>query len=413
MMKAKNKWLMPVVSAIALTLWLACVFRAQQQSGAMRCVAVRWNTGGVSPALLESQLDIFREDNMKGIPEMTLWTELPGQKLESGEDANISCDVTQIYGHGGDVFRYAVLQGGYPARGDAAQCALSDTAAFQLFGSAQAMGQHLTWSGRTYTVQGIFSSSRNLMLTQESAASETSMLNMCLRFMDGGSRQQTEEFLARTSFGGGAILLDMPLVAWGLEALTALPALLLGFWVLARLMARVRQRCKYPRLLLKELPCLLPLAIASICLLAAQLNLPAALIPGEWSDFSFWSDLPKGWIDNLTLWLRQPSGGDIDLVFAAVGIFALLFLAMSAGIWVLSRVKIQKPVQAFIAAGGCMAWTFVVAMYNRGLRVSPAMWLLPGLWVITEFALYAWGRKEVTPDEITQEAAEPATASKD
>jgi len=36
-----------------------------------------------------------------------------------------------------------VLQGGYPARGDAAQCALSDTAAFQLFGSAQAMGHRI------------------------------------------------------------------------------------------------------------------------------------------------------------------------------------------------------------------------------------------------------------------------------
>ena len=412
-MKAKSKWLISAVSVIALTLWSACVFHAQQQSDAMRCVSVRWNTGGVSPAQLESQLDIFREDYTKGIPEMTLWTELPGQKPKSGEDTNISCDVIRIYGHGEDVFHYTVLQGSYPAKGDAAQCALSDTAAFQLFGSAQAMGQRLTWDERTYTVQGIFSSDQNLMLTQESAASETAMPNMRLRFTDGGSRQQAEEFLARTSFGSGAILLDMPLVAWGLEALAALPVLLLGFWVLARLMGRAWQKRKYPRLLLTELPYLLPLAIAAIWLLAAQLNLPAALIPGEWSDFSFWSDLPKGWIDNLTLWLRQPSGGDIDLIFAAIGIFALLFLAMATGIWTLSHVKIQKSAHAFIAAGGCIVWTFIMAMYYRGLRVGPAMWLLPGLWIITEFALYAWGRKEVPPDEITQKAAESAASSKD
>jgi len=410
-MKAKIKWLPIALAALSLTLWCACVFNAQKQSDSIRCVAVRWNAGGVSPARLESQLDIFREDGTKGIPEMTLWTELPGQRLVNSEDDGISCDVTQIYGHGEDVFSNVMLQGGYPARGDAAQCALSDTAAFKLFGSAQAMGQTLTWNGRNYTVQGIFNSDQNLMLTQESAVSESVMPSMRLRFADGGSRQQAEEFLARTSFSMGAIMLDMPLIAWGLEALAALPALLLGFWILARLIARAWQKRKYPRLLLTDLPLLLPLGIAAAWLSFSQLKLPAALIPSEWSDFSFWSDLPKNWSENLTSWLRHPSGGDIELIFAALGIFALVFLAMISGVWVLSRVKIQKPMHVLTACGGCIAWTFVMAMYYRGLRVSLAMWLLPCLWIIAEFALYAWGRKEGKDEAVAQNAEGDCSAT--
>jgi hypothetical protein len=347
----------------------------------------------VSPARLESQMDIFREDSTKGIPEMTLWEEMPGQRLEGGEDTGIPCDVTRIYGHGEDVFRFDMLQGAYPARGDATHCALSDSAAFKLFGSAQAMGQSLTWNGRRYTVQGVFSSGQSLMLTQNSSDSEATMPNMRLRFSEGGTRQRAEGFLARTNFGGGALLLDMPLIAFGLEALAALPALLLGFWILARLIVRAWRKRKYPRLLLANLPLLIPLAAAAVYLSATQLKLPAALIPGEWSDFSFWKNLPKDWGNNLAQWLRHPSGGDIDLIFAALGIFALLFLSMISGVWVLSRVKFQKPVQVFVACEGCIAWMFLLALHYRGLRVNPAMWLLPCLWIVTEFGLYAWGKE--------------------
>jgi len=282
------------LAALALTLWCASAFGAQRQSEALQSVAARWSSGGVSPAQLESQMGVFREDGTAGVPEMTLWEEVVSQKLQHGDEASLSCDVTRIYGHGEDVLSFTMLQGGWPARGSTGFCALSDTAAFGLFGSVNAMGHTLTWNDRNYIVQGIFKSDNALMLVQAAPESEAKMPNMQLRFANGGSRQQAEEFLARTSFSSGAILLDMPLIAWGLEALAALPALLLGAWILVRLIARGWQKRKYPRLLLADLPLLLPLSIAAICLSLRHLSLPTALIPAAWSDSSFWEAMKKG-----------------------------------------------------------------------------------------------------------------------
>ena len=417
-----KKLLLPVLAMAALALWCASAFSAQQQSQPLRCVAVRWPGKGVSPAGLERQLDIFREDGMKNLPEMTLWAEFPDQKILNNTDIEIVCGVTRLYGHGEDICTSVMLQGSFPARGDTRSCALSDQAAFDLFGSANAMGQTLQWNDQSYAVQGIFKNEQSLMLAQAGAGSEAEMANMQLRFADGGSRQQAEELLARTGFGGGALLLDLPLIAWGLQTLAALPALLLGGWILARLIARAWQKRKDPRRLLTDLPLLTPLAIASIYLSAIQLKLPAALVPSGWSDFSFWDALPKGWHDHLTQWLRHPASGDIALIFAVFGVFALIFLATLLGVLVCARTKIEKPAQLFFASGGSMALLFLMALHYKGLRISPAMWLLPCLWLLTDFALnrtrentpsfgaartqgspcdshhcYAWGKEK--PDE--------------
>ena len=385
-------------AALALTLWCASAFGAQQQGAALRGVAARWNSGGVSPAQLEAQMGVLREDGAKGLPELTLWEEFDAQKLVN-DDTSISCAVTRVYGHGEDVFSFTVLKGGWPVRGEPGFCALSDQAAFQLFGSTNAMGQSLTWNDRNYTVQGIFQSGDALMLAQAYADSEAKMPNLQLRFANGGSRAQAEAFLVRTSFGSGAILLDMPLIAWGLETLAALPALLLGAWILVRLIVRAWQKRKYPRLLLTDLPLLLPLAAAAIYLSLRNMSLPAALIPGAWSDFSFWEGLLGGWGDHLTAWLRNPTGGDIALIFASLGILVLVFLAMLSGVLALSRVQIHRPKHVFLVCAGCIAWMFVMALFYRGLQVSPAMWLLPGLWVLTDFSLHSWGKTGASNEE--------------
>ncbi|MDR2686298.1 MAG: hypothetical protein LBB75_00975 [Oscillospiraceae bacterium] len=391
------KFLPPALAALALALWCACAYAAQRQAGALGCVAARWPGGGVSPAQLESQLDLFRQDGAGGLPELTLWTQFPGQTLANGDDTTIACAVTQIYGHGEDVVFGAMLQGGFPVRGDAGRCALSDAAAFALFGSANAMGQSLQWNNNTYAVQGIFESGDALMLAQAAAGSETKLPYMQLRFPGGGARLQAEEFLARADFSAGAILLDQPLVAWGLGLAAALPALLLGLWILARLFARAWQTRKHPRLLLGGLPLLLPLAAADICLLARAVGkAPASLIPSAWSDFTFWSELPQGWKSSLAQWLSAPTGGDIDLVFGALGILALAFLAALAGAFALARARLRDPAHALAACGGCVAWLFAMALHyagRGGLRISLGMWLLPCLWAVADYGLYAWGRK--------------------
>lgn len=340
-MKNKRGWQV-MAGALLLALWCGALALAQRQSDALGSVAVRWPGGGVSPAQLEAQMELFREDGVKtALPEVTLWGELADQRVQQG-DSEITCEVLQSYGHGEDLVPGELGGGSLPLRGQAGDCALSSQAAFALFGSAGALGQTLLWEDRSYVVQGIFEDTAAVLLVQLPQDSQLQLPNMQLRFAGGGTRQQAEEFLARTPFGSGARLLDMPLIGWGLRAAAQLPALLLGLWALVRVIAQAWRKRRLPRALLGDLPWLLPLTAAGVYLLSRLEPLPKALIPSELSDVSFWTALPKGWSENITAWLRQPSGRDIQLVFAVMGLGLLTALALLAALWLLAGLGLGR-----------------------------------------------------------------------
>ena len=361
-------------------------------------MAARWASGGVSPAQLEIQLDIFREDRAKDLPGLTLWAQHAAQNITDGDERIMRSSVLELYGPVEYLRVDLYLSGSAPARSaappaDGAQtCAVSESAAFALWGGTNVMGQSLIWKGQDYAVQGVFKGEGSLVIVQAEADSKTFFPNMQLYFANIGGRQAAEEFLTRANFGSPQ-LLDMPLLGWVFEMLAILPAPLIGLWLLARLVVHGLRVRKNPRKLLYFLPPAILVAGIDIFLLTRVSGIPAALIPSRWSDFDYWSALSGNIADRVKTWLSMPQAGDITLLFALLGTALLLFASLLAISILLGQARVEKPLHALLACGGCVLLMFLMAASyadRGGLHLSLAMWLMPCLWILTDYALFWW-----------------------
>jgi len=346
----------------------------------------------VSPAQLEAQLDIFREDHTKDLPGLTLWAQHAAQNVTDGDEKTMRTSVLELYGPVESLRADIYLSGSAPARGSTKTCSISEGAAFALWGGTNVTGQSLIWKGQDYAVQGVFKGEDSLVIVQADPASKTLFPNMQLYFAKGGGRQAVEEFLTRPNFGNSQ-LLDMPLLGWAFELLAFLPALLIGVWLLTRLIIHAARMRETPRKLLYYLPPAIAIAGIDVFLLSRMEPVPAALIPSRWSDFGYWTTLAANIAERVKSWLSMPQTGDITLLFALLGTALLVFACLLAMAILLGKARVEKPLHALLACGGCVLLMFLMAASyagRGGLRIDLAMWLLPCLWILTDCALSYW-----------------------
>jgi len=383
--------------ALALVLWCVGAFTAQRAQDSLRAVAARWPFGGVSPVQLEAQLDIFREDRLKNVPGLTLWQQHAAQTVTDGGEKSLRASVLELYGPVEHVRSDSYLLGSAPSKSSVKTCAVSEGAAFALWGGTNAAGQTLAWGEQEYVVQGVFRGDDSLIIVQAAPDSRALFPNMQLHFADGGGRhdagrEAATEFFARTNFGNPD-LLDMPLLGWAFEMLAALPALFIGMWLLARLVVHGLRLRRQPRKLLYfTAPAILFVGI-DIFLLRRMERIPAALIPSRWSDFSFWTSLAEEGAKRLKTWLVMPQAGDIAALFSLLSTALLIFASLLMITLCISKSQVRKPARALLACGGCVLLMFLMAAYyagRGGLRISPAMWLMPCLWIAADCALSWW-----------------------
>ena len=391
-MKLKHSALYIVHCALCIVLWCAGAFTAQRAGESLGGVAARWPNGGVSPAQLEAQLEIFREDGTRDVPSLTLWTRHASQNVTDGGEKSLRAPVLELYGPAENLRADRYLSGSAPAKGSTKTCAVSEGAAFALWGGANVTGQALVWNNQDYTVQGVFGGEDALVLVQALGDSKTLFADMQLCFAGNGGRQTAEEFLARTDFGSPQ-LLDMPLLGWALELAAFLPAILIGLWLLARLLVHGLRLRKNPRKLLYYVPAALGVTALDILLLTRVRRVPDALIPSRWSDFDYWRTLSGNIASRIETWLSDPQASDIALLFAALGAAVSVFASLLAMSVLLSKARLEKPLHALLACLGCVLLVFLMAAYyagRGGLEVNLAMWLMPCLWILADYGLSWW-----------------------
>jgi len=377
---------------LCIALWCAGTFTAQRAQDSLRAVAARWPSGGVSPTQMEAQLDIFREDRSQCVPGLTLWVQYAAQNISDGDENSVRSAVLELYGSCEDLRSDRYLSGGAPAKGSTKTCAVSQGAAFALWGSVNVTGKSLAWGEQEYTVQGVFKGEDSFIIVQAEPESKTLFPNMQLRLANNGGRQAAAEFLARTNFGSPQ-LLDMPLLGWAFGLLASLPALLIGLWLPARLIAHGLRLRKQPRKLLYFVGPAVLVSAMDIFLLSRGGGVPAALIPSRWSDFDYWSTLAKNLGEHVKAWLAMPQAGDIATLFSLLGTALLVFASLLAMTLALSKTRVQKPMHALVACGCCVLVVFLAAAFyagRGGLQISLAMWLMPCLWIVTDCALSWW-----------------------
>ena len=222
-------------------------------------------------------------------PEATLWQTYPEQEIMASDKKKMKADIVAAFGDCGDVVSFMLTAGAYPARSDEFGCAVSTGLAFSLWGSTNVMGMPVKAKGKQFYVRGIFEEEEPRLFLQAQADSEEPLSNMQLTFTGPGAGERASQYLSSAGFPEGRIL-DLTLFAWALGMILRLPAIILAFGILGRVIRHGKRLCRYPLLLAVYL--LTAFGILAVLWFCMDLpEFPSEFVPTMWSDFEFWGNL--------------------------------------------------------------------------------------------------------------------------
>lgn len=380
-----------LLSALALLAWCGALFSAQGAGDLAGGVTARWSGegAGVSPAALTRYERWAVEDEDENFPHVTLWREASAFVTDAGGDRSVSASVLELFGDAARVWPVAFRVGGYPIRGDGVGCAVDRSVAEALWGSADAVGNELKLNGTTYVVRGVFEGVDGLILTQEEAGSAEAFSQLLLSFPEGTTKDGAESWLATHDAGGG-VLLDLPLLSWLWSLLALLPALTLALGLLLRLVRRGWSLRHTPLLLGAYLIPAVLAGTAALWCVGSPGVFPTRLLPDRWSDFGFWPETLGALAGEIRAYLAAPGARDFRYWGLALGCILLSLVAV--GFTVLAAERIRVRTERGMVLGGCAA---ILGAFGCAVLFAPAggvelprsVWLLPTLWLWTDWAL--------------------------
>ena len=379
------------ISAIlAAVLWcFACSFYSTA-IGHCTSVSIKWEKGGVSPSELIRQQTYARQDGAGNQPEVTLWQTYPEQEVMASDNQKMNVNVVAVFGDCGDISSSMLIAGAYPAKSDVSGCAVSTGLAFSLWGSTNAIGMPVKVEGKQFYVRGTFEEEEPRLFLQAQAESEEPLSNMQLTFTGPGARERTNQYLSSAGFPEGRIL-DLTLFAWVLGMIFRLPAIILAFGILGRVIMYGKRLCHYPILLAMYL--LMAFGILAGLWFCIDLpKFPSDFIPAMWSDFGFWGNLFEEQGKNMVSWMTAgPAFRDMELwtsSFMAV-LLSVCASAFTAAAAMLVSIRSYKRMIFF-----CMAYTLTIGLISfkiasvHNMTFCKTMYLMPCLWICVDFLFY-------------------------
>ena len=131
---------------------------------------------------------------------------------------------------------------------------------------------------------------------------------MQLTFADPGARERAGQYLSSAGFPEGRIL-DLTLFAWALGMIFRLPAIILAFGILGRVIRHGKMLCSYSILMVIYLFMAFGI-LAGLWFCMDLPKFPSDFIPAMWSDFEFWGNLFEEQGKSMVSWMMAgPASG--------------------------------------------------------------------------------------------------------
>ncbi len=315
----------------SIKLLLALLFFSLALSGSLQVqrsaeiITVLLESGGLSGEEAEAicRTEAEQEDSQY----VCFWGEVREAELSCRETGD-SARVTMVLTRGNPEL---VVPGTEAMVWQEKGCYIDTETASELFGTTEAAGQLVWWSGHAYTVCGTFESLRQIMIRTAGAEDGQALTGVSLcRPREGNRKSGAEQFLLRNGLSGKQM--NFIFLNALLRDLLLLPPLILAFRLISILIPGKRIFENHPSG--RELPVpadfhtpgqaapvlenlrfaalrgllALLLAGAVLWLLLSRLEIPADMIPTKWSDFSFWTSWWKEQRQNLLLLMETAQG---------------------------------------------------------------------------------------------------------
>jgi hypothetical protein len=196
MKNGKKRWVFFLMfSAVAITCFCAAVYQSQRYGALSGSTVLRYEEPSLTIEAVKDALDTVQAHGGK-VHDVALWSEYEDQDVSNEWDRDARLRAIHIYGDGQRAYPRNFMAGNYPARGDAAGCAVDQKAADALFGSQNVLGNTLTWQGMPYIVRGVLSGMEGVVVIQAGDADTSQFDTLALVTPpDSNGREAAESFV--------------------------------------------------------------------------------------------------------------------------------------------------------------------------------------------------------------------------
>lgn len=239
-----------------------------------------------------------REYSIKHSDDETFWPTFWQEEAISisSEYANIETDGIIFSGDANLVWPAEYITGSAPGAADNTGCALSSSLAWRLWGGLDIAGKTVEINEITYTVRGVFEGEDDIALV--SVGDENISRGFAAAELTGGPVNATRDDIENYAIASGlgkpdTILNGTPTFIARLMAI--IPLFIMACYAAGMLIGWL---WKSHRIVRQIITFVIILGFAA--LLPTLLDaMPDWLIPGRWSDFSFWTSLMRQFDDNV------------------------------------------------------------------------------------------------------------------
>lgn len=253
----------------------------------------------------------------------TFWLQQIG--IAKAENSSFQVINIAYHGDGKLVYNANFISGFYPGSNDIGGCAVSDTLAWNLWGSLDVNGQTLLFGEQSYTVRGVFHDDKDIILTGTAANAGFTAVELYGEH-DSDARQAADMFAISSGLGlpnhiaDGAAIVTLARMACFFPILITVIILLMMLWKTSRSFNKTTQHIIWFSLAL----------IAALLLPYWLENIPQWMIPSMWSDFSFWGSLLQTIKFRIEEWfLIVPTVKEVHIKFLMLYQVSIIFIETS------------------------------------------------------------------------------------
>lgn len=240
-----------------------------------------------STQFVKQRLGISEEE----ISFVTAWSQEKNVMItEEGLGRRAKVALIKVRGAMQDVLPASLRFGAFCTPEDEKGCVLDEETAYQLFGTAQALGNQVWVEGKPFTIRGVAKDELPVVLVLEQSKAAK------FPYLEISCKNPTEEFLSLEFATEEFAVVEGPFYLGILRQLLWFPLWLLALWGVCAAATKMKaawQQQGFGRAFLIWLLGLLAGGLAMAFLLKKgwvlfPLPLPDRYIPSQWSDFDFW-----------------------------------------------------------------------------------------------------------------------------
>lgn len=291
----KKKWYLIGQGAV-LILWCICFYNGKIMMEQYNTVSARFFECNVEQQTLERIIRDSREQDKdeEVLPLLAAYKRASFTSIGLPDAKNsILAAGTEVFGDMSLVMPFHFIDGNVTGSGDYKGCILSQKAAYQLFGSGNAVGLEVVYQDKSYIVRGVFESKEAMIFVRNQ---EKSAVYDCveLRFRNMENAGYCgDEFLQKNGITGTRVIIDSELLENILKIFYLLtPCLIIAFISADTVTLTGRFSSRASRGAVGAAAMIL-FVIILISLFQFDLQLSESLIPTKWSDFDFYVNTGK------------------------------------------------------------------------------------------------------------------------